>query len=582
MIYAVRSSDPRFKNVEFRKGLNIIIADRTIESKEKDSRNGLGKTTLIEIIHFCLGASAKKGKGIVVEPLMGWEFSLDIRIAGQDVTITRNISDPSKIFLETNFSTFPIQPKKDRRTGNYYLSVNDWNSTLGYFMFGLDIMPSRKYSPSFRSLISYFIRRGLGAYLSPFENFPKQLEWDKQVANSFLLDLQWEDASEYQILKDKEETLKKLKEANKTGAISDLLGSLGDLEAKKVRLENKYRIQKEQLENFKVHPQYKELEERANILTSEIHEASNENLADRQILSMYEKDIQQEKFTINPDLLVQLYEEVNVYLPDLVKKRLQDVKEFNDQLLVYQKNYLSEEIERLKREIERREELIQQKSIERSKLMEILNTHGALEEYNKLQRNHSDVYSELNMIEVRIENLKKFEQGRSSIKIEKELLYQRARLNYDERKIQRERAINFFNANSESLYSAPGKLLIDITDKGFKFNVDIERSGSEGIGHMKVFCYDLMLAQLWSAKNRSPGFLIHDSTIFDPVDERQVALALELAAKESIKRGFQYICTMNSDKIPWEQFSPDFDFSSYVRRKLTDATEDGGLLGFRY
>lgn len=56
-----------------------------------------------------------------------------------------------------------------------------------------------------------------------------------------------------------------------------------------------------------------------------------------------------------------------------------------------------------------------------------------------------------------------------------------------------------------------------------------------------------MLAELWSTNKYSPGFLIHDSTIFDGVDERQRALALELAEKESRERRFQYICMLNSD-----------------------------------
>jgi uncharacterized protein YydD (DUF2326 family) len=156
------------------------------------------------------------------------------------------------------------------------------------------------------------------------------------------------------------------------------------------------------------------------------------------------------------------------------------------------------------------------------------------------------------------------------------VLQQDARTDYFERLDQRTKAIQLFNANSQALYSEPGVLLIDITDTGFKFNVHINKAGSEGIEHMKVFCYDLMLSQLWSSKSHSPGFLIHDSSIFDPVDERQVHSALELARKESLKRGFQYICLLNSDKI-----NLDDDLRPFVRLRLTDNTNDGGLLGFR-
>ena len=99
---------------------------------------------------------------------------------------------------------------------------------------------------------------------------------------------------------------------------------------------------------------------------------------------------------------------------------------------------------------------------------------------------------------------------------------------------------------------------------------------------MKVFCYDLALASLWAAKRTSPGFLIHDSTIFADVDERQKAHALELAAKTAETHGFQYICCLNSDGVPESDFSEGFSLQPYVRIELTDEGEKGGLLGIRY
>ncbi len=105
---------------------------------------------------------------------------------------------------------------------------------------------------------------------------------------------------------------------------------------------------------------------------------------------------------------------------------------------------------------------------------------------------------------------------------------------------------------------------------------------SIGIGNMKIFCYDLMLARLWSARPTTPGFLIHDSTIFDGVDERQRAEALELAAGESQAHGFQYICTLNSDYVPRNEFSSGFRIEDYISLRLTDADMSGCLMGMRF
>lgn len=60
MISRIYANDTRFKPVKFEKGLNVILADRKQDSDEKDSRNGIGKTTLINILHFCLGSDLSR------------------------------------------------------------------------------------------------------------------------------------------------------------------------------------------------------------------------------------------------------------------------------------------------------------------------------------------------------------------------------------------------------------------------------------------------------------------------------------------------------------------------------------------
>ena len=138
------------------------------------------------------------------------------------------------------------------------------------------------------------------------------------------------------------------------------------------------------------------------------------------------------------------------------------------------------------------------------------------------------------------------------------------------------------NDNSQALYQAPGRLVIDIGSAGFKYDVEINRSGSEGVSKMKIFCFDLMLLQLMPIRNIPTDFLIHDSSLYDGVDSRQRALALERACEVSEATNTQYICTLNSDMVPRGDFSPGFDFDKYVRLTLTDKSPSGSLLGFQF
>jgi len=65
MIKKIFANKESFKTVEFLPGFNLILAERTKNSTKTDSRNGLGKSTLIEIIHFALALKRKKIRGFL-------------------------------------------------------------------------------------------------------------------------------------------------------------------------------------------------------------------------------------------------------------------------------------------------------------------------------------------------------------------------------------------------------------------------------------------------------------------------------------------------------------------------------------
>ena len=579
MIKKLSANHPSFKTIEFSAGFNVVWADRTQESTKRDSRNGLGKSTLIEIIHFCLGAKSSQGKGLLVEALKGWEFTLVLEVDGKEFVVTRRVDDRNKVFVEGETSVWPVKPKKNNC--EYAFSLREWNALLGNLFYKLPLQPERKYQPTFRSLISYSIRRGKDAFTMAFEHHRKQVEWDKQVNNAFLLGLAWADASELQLLKDRKKGLESLKKAARTGVVQGFVGSLGDLEARRVRLQKKADTEAADLASFKVHPQYTEIRTQANQLTGEIHEACNKNSVDQRMLSLYEKALTDQNVPA-PNAIEKLYADAGVSLPGVSLRRIEEVQEFHRDIIENRRGFLGAEVSRLKQDVLARDQIIKDKSNERATVMTVLHTHGALEEFILLQKRYLETVNELNSVNSSIDNLKACETGLSQLKIDQEVLQQKARRDYDERREIWEKAIELFNAFTERLYNVPGRLVIDVAATGFKFDIEIERSGSSGVGNMKVFCYDMTIASLWAVKLASPKLVIHDSAIFDGVDERQRALALEVAAKEAEARQFQYICTLNSDEVPWSEFTEGFNLRAFVKATLTDADLSGSLLGLRF
>jgi uncharacterized protein YydD (DUF2326 family) len=105
---------------------------------------------------------------------------------------------------------------------------------------------------------------------------------------------------------------------------------------------------------------------------------------------------------------------------------------------------------------------------------------------------------------------------------------------------------------------------------------------SRGIKNMQIFCFDMMLMRLCASRNMGPGFLIHDSHLFDGVDGRQLISALKVGAETAQELGFQYVVTMNEDDA-FKETVAGFNLADHVLPTvLTDAMEDGGLFGFRF
>jgi uncharacterized protein YydD (DUF2326 family) len=488
---------------------------------------------------------------------------------------------PGFFAIESATDGWPVQPVANKE-GIPGLDLKRWRAVLGWAMFGLSEAASeRGYKPSARSLLSYFNRNQPAAYITPFKYFDNQKTWDIQVHNAFLLGLDWEKAGTWQQLKDQKNALDALKQAIKTGAVDGELASLGELEAERLRLSTQLERERAALSNFQVLPQYREVEAQANALTAEIHILVNANITDKRRLERYRDTVVAEDSPTD-DRLEALYREAGIALPGAVIKTLTDARAFNEKIIVNRREFIAGEVTSLETGIAQRDVQIAALTDRRASYLNVLAGQGALEELTQLQELQAATRLKVDELTNRITQLRQMTSRADTIKIETFELKRATGIDYEERRALWSRALSLFSDFPEHLYKTPGRLVIDIDDTGYKFDVEIAGSPSEGISKMKIFCYDLMLISFARQRGLGIDFLIHDSTIFDGVDPRQRAHALELAAAMSSEYKFQYICTLNTDMVPVSDFSSGFDFESLVRLRLTDTDPSGSLLGFRY
>ena len=587
MIHSIKSNNPNFKSVTFHSGFNVVLADRNRndKSEDKQTRNGAGKTTLVEIIHFCLGSQVTANSVFKNENLKGWSFILEIDISDKIYRIERFTDCPSKIYIDGDTSTLNFECKYDKKAKRYYVAPNAFNKAMLEEFFGVVVTEhNQEHMPSFRELISYTIRRNVEGYKSAFEFFSRQKASSVQICNAFFLNLSMEYAGQFQSLKERKKGIEDYKNATKSGVIGPFSLNIGELSTEVITRQKDVDSFKEQLDAFQIHPQYEDISKEANDLTNEIHSLTNTLVLRQRLLERYEASYAEEDPGLPLADIEKIYAEAGVLFQGSVLHPLSEVIEFHKAIVSNRKEYLRNEITSLRKEIIEINNRITALSIQRSEKMKILETHGALAEYVLIQDRYAEAKQLLEDAKKRLESAEYIEDSKSRLKIENQELLIKSRQDYNERLQIREQAISLFKTNTEFLYPEAGTLTIDLKETGYSFGVDIKSSRSQGVNYMKVFCYDMVLAELGCARNRYPDFLVHDSTIFDGVDERQVARALILAQLKCEKLGYQYICLVNSDMIPYQEFDDEFtaQFNSNIVLRISDDQENGGLLGIRF
>jgi uncharacterized protein YydD (DUF2326 family) len=221
---------------------------------------------------------------------------------------------------------------------------------------------------------------------------------------------------------------------------------------------------------------------------------------------------------------------------------------------------------------------------ERSDILRFLDGRGALEDFTALQEKLAALEVEAASLRSRFKAAEMLEGQKTELDIDRPNIKRRLQEDHRARKGRLDEAILFIGRTIGELYEdRTGEFVIDATDGGPEFRISIQGDQGGGIAQMEIFCLDLALFFITGKEKRGPGFLIHDSHLFDGVDERQVAQALRLGASTASTIGGQYIVTMNSDIFDRLPLPPEVDRSKIVLpTRLSDKGEGGGLFGFRF
>ena len=422
MIHSVSSDLPSFKGLEFRRGLNVLLADKSQGATDRQSRNGAGKTSFVELVHFLFAGDPRKDNIFLCDALRGHWFEARVDIGRTIVTVARTGAERSRIRLSGDTSRFPIVPQPELLSGKCFLSNAEWQATLGALLFNLPHEKGKTggpFGPSFRSIFPYFARRQVsGGFQKATQHSSQQQPWNQQVSLSYLLGLDSTVPQRFQEVRRREQVMKGLRKAAKEGDLGKYFGTVADLRTGMAIAEARARRLRDQVEKVTVVPEYAELEREASEITRRVSDLNDENTAERELVLQLRDSIEQE---VPPatDRLDNLYEEAGVILSDSVGRHLREVEAFHEAIIENRRSHLASEMEAAEERITARDRDIESRDVRRAQLMRILQSGGALEHYASLQDEASRVEAEAEGLRQRLKTAEEIESTKAQLEIER-------------------------------------------------------------------------------------------------------------------------------------------------------------------
>jgi uncharacterized protein YydD (DUF2326 family) len=459
MIHRIFSSLSGFKNLSLGPGLNVLVADKTQASTDRQTRNRAGKSSLVELIHFALGANSGPEGLFRHERIEKSEFGLELDVAQQRVEVRRSGEFQGSVAVAApSFTSWPVQPKQKPSRGSV-LSLADWRNVLGAEWFGLgsfDDHAAEANLPSARSLFGYFARReNAGGFIEPVRQNEKQQPWDQQVALSYLLGLDWTLPRELENVHRQEKALKTLKTAARDGALGDMLPKSGELKSRLLLAKRRLDGLRATLQNFEVLPEYRELEQEANKLTSLLNELMDANAVDNQLVVSLDAAMRDES---PPDesKIEKLYAEAGIIFPENVLRRVEEVRSFHRAIITNRRSYLESERNETEHRINQRRVEQQRHDARRGEIMRLLQSKGALDQFQSLQAELAKAETQVSTLKSQLEAAEQLESRTVDLGIRRGQLTQRLQLNLSEQATRVDEAVNAFQTASANLYEEAG------------------------------------------------------------------------------------------------------------------------------
>jgi len=572
------------RDVPFEPGINIVLG-RYSGKKEATGVNGIGKSSLVRLINYCfLSRSAEKiFENNQYEFLSQDEHNivLEFQIGSNRYFIKRYFAEKSKVHFGTRPDRIEMYDKQEAKEilNNIFFPTTDSKVALTGNRFG--------------TLLNFFVKDDLENQrrIEPLNFFDYNASTkDIALFNFFLLNLPTRNLERFiELTKESDSKTGTVKELTKT--LEARTGrTVQEFRSEKLEIESRIARLQGSLKDYKFLEQYKNIENELVDLTKKINERLEsyhlQNHELKRLRELYTQDFQVDTVQVQ-----KIYNEVRETFGDLVRKKLDEVIAFKQEILENRNQYLLKKEQQLTDGIQNELTAIKNLEEHRSLLYQKLKEKGALESIENI---YEELINERSGLESSMSSVQEIDRLQEIIADQEVIISEvRREVQQDLKEFEgivAQHRASFKDILNNALFLGEGSekayFDVDIVTSTrqnalpFKINIEIPKSKALGNSRLKLIAYDLMVFLGNTNQGRKlPDFLIHDG-VYHAISHKTKVNTLNYIAKQFNKNpSFQYIVTFNEDELEVPENrenaygSLDFDWRKNVIIEFADTPE---------
>ena len=535
-----------FEEISFHDGVNIILGEKYDDSSVKGRKtNGVGKSMSIEFLDFGFLNDYEKSRiAKIPKEVFPLEENviLDLDIGDEAITIKRNRkqADQPVIIREGRTVSFDkLQDAREYLTGLIFPKLNG------------------KKVPSFRNLFSILMRDER----SEFTDIIKCHDLTKKIpddlsAHLFLLGFSLE------AYKNTLETIKEIEAVNtviakdKKELTQEGKKKISDVKAELNALEDELQKLEDAIESFKTNETFDSME--ADLI--ELEDLLDQLRKRQKALRYdYEKIRKMPKPEQIDDREIELvYNQFKSELGNAVVKSLNEVVGFKNKIEEFQRTLVNQKAKELESQLKSIAEQIRVLDDEYSEKLKDIDKKGVLKNLKVSLKIYEAKKDSISHTKFLFDQYEKNEKKKRMLNLQKTQQLMEIDSEIEQNKEIMDDFIDTILEIHESIMgNKECSFSLQTVDKARKktpveLTLRIYDDGSHSVDRTKVFIYDMALLFNQYTRDRHPLFLVHDN-IFDVDQDTLVQCLNYIYKQEEQYQDFQYILTLNRDKIENEE-----------------------------